>query len=202
MDSQIHIIRNQSVAGRTRISYRIHPAVPQTVLYQQTGLRMYPLARFTPVAPIEPDYKKCQRTHYHRIEQNKPGLIAVHQRNVQNDSPFFNTIHIYMEEVQLFVSRTITCHPGLLFRMKQATAPSEYLPPVCPQHKYLPPVLHHKHIKHRLSLPGFDWQYRSFQFQGKKGNPLRGDNNVLMGMIIVTNRCYERVEDFSLHSVP
>lgn len=103
MDSQIHIIRNQSVANRTEYLIEFVPLFHQTVLYQQTGLRMYPLARFTPVAPIESDYKKRQRTHYYRIEQNKPGLIAVHQRNIQNDSPFFNIVHIYTEEVQLLV---------------------------------------------------------------------------------------------------
>ncbi len=103
MDSQIHIIRNQSVANRTEDIIEFVALFHQTVLYQQTGLGMYPLTRFTPVAPIKPDYKKRQRTHYYRIEQNEPDTITLHQRYIQNDALALRTVRVHTEKLQLFV---------------------------------------------------------------------------------------------------
>ena len=78
MDPQIRIIRYQPVANGAEDLIEFIPLLHQTVLYQQTGLRVDALASLAPVAPLKPGHKKRQCAHRHRIEKDKPNPIAIH----------------------------------------------------------------------------------------------------------------------------
>ena len=202
MYTEIRIIGNQPVTNRTEDIIKFITLFNQTILYQQTCLGVHTTTGFMTVQAIEPDYEKDQCTYHDRVKQHEPNTVALHQRRIHDNATITHFISVYSEEFQLLeVIKQLTGKVHYSYHRRDSSLQHLCSTLTCRTSSFV--RFHIMHTEYSVcqcrTLPGKNRSFRVFSDERKERCPFGGNDNAVIGIIIITYRRNDRIGSLCLY---
>ena len=148
------------------------------------------------VQAIEPDNKKDQCTYHDRVKQHKPDTVALHQRCIHDNATITHFIRIHSKKFQLLeVIKQFTGKVHDPYHRRDSSLQHLCSTLSCRISSFV--RFHIVHAEYSVSqcqtLSGKNRSFRVFSDERKERCPFGGNDNAVIGIIIITNRGNDRI---------